>query len=412
MTVTTPFPSCSQYDRPHWARSGRQQHQDFDKETDMTRMNPQKVAKVLTIALSGVLAVGLAAATAASAFAQAHDTWTFTGRMHTARLLHTATLLRNGQVLVAGGLCGFATRCDTPTVLAEAELYNPSTGQWTLTGSMSKPRYGHTATLLANGQVLVTGGFEGNTSIDSAELYNPSIGKWSSTGSMTVARGAHGAALLEDGEVLVTGGDAPTPPCGPNCIPLAPTAAAELYNPSTGTFTATGSMNDARAGAQLTLLQNGEVLNAGGGEDNVGCTAELFSNGQWRLTSELADCGTISDTAALLPSGDVVIFFPSQFYDPSTNFWQATLDQPNAGGVLASLANGKVLLAGHGLTSGSTVNVELYDPSTNEWTPTGSMHVSRNGLTLTRLLNGQVLAAGGNRPAGDVTLSSAELYTP
>ncbi len=221
---------------------------------------------------------------------------------------------------------------------------------------------------------------------------------------MTVAREGHGAVLLENGEVLVAGGYAGNN--GP------PTNAAELYDPSTGRFTETGSMNDARADEQLILLEDGEALIAGG------CTAELFSNGQWRLTADLVQCAT-ETFAALLPNGDVLIDSgrsASEFYNPSTNVWQATkgrqsLDIPQRD-PLALLATGKVLLAGLGLGNPFASKAALYDPSTNEWTLTGSMRVLRRGHTLTRLLNGKVLAAGGQRPAGDVTLSSAELYTP
>ena len=102
----------------------------------------------------------------------------------------------------------------------------------------------------------------------------------------------------------------------------------------------------------------------------------------------------------------------SQFYDPSTNVWQPTLGQ-SFFGPLASLANGKVLVAGTG--SGASHRIisksALYDPSTNEWTPTGSMHIARRLHTLTRLLNGQVLAAGG-RHGEELSLKTAELYTP
>jgi len=247
----------------------------------MTRMNTQTVTRVFTTTLSGVLAVALTAATAAPAFGQARGTFRLTGSVHTGRVYHAATLLQNGQVLAAGGL----SLGPEDFVLSSAELYNPSTGTWTETGSVSQPRFDHTATLLADGQVLVTGGC---CLLDSAELYNPSTAQWSTSGSMTVTRASHGAVLLQDGAVLVAGGDT-----GSNSNAF-PTRAAELCDPSTGTFTATGSMNDARADAQLTLHPNGEALIAGA------CTGELFSNGQWRLTANLVQCAT-ETFAALLP---------------------------------------------------------------------------------------------------------------
>jgi len=368
----------------------------------MTCINTQKVARILTTTLSGVLAAGLAAATAAPALGHAHGTFTFTGSMHFGRAFHTATLLANGQVLVAGGLCRHSTQCDTPTVLASAELYNPSAGTWTVTGSMPTPRYLHTATLLNDGQVLVTGGFNGSASLDSAELYDPSTGTWSTTGSMTVARESHGAALLEDGEVLVAGGY--------NFTYL---SSAELYDPTTGTWRSTGSMINPVT-SQATRLEGGRVLVAG---DNGG-QAELYdpSTGTWTLTSGMHFPGQISTTAVLLTSGDVLVYgtqdypeWASEFYNPSTNVWTATRGQLYGHafhGPITLLNTGKVLLAG-----GYYNLAMLYDPSTNYWTLTGNLNQSRDNPTLTLLPNGQALAAGGVS-TNSMSLRSAELYTP
>jgi hypothetical protein len=350
-----------------------------------------------------LLAVGLAMASAAPALGGAHGTWTTTGSMNTLREYNTTTLLQNGQVLVAGGVC-FARNCKGG-LLNTAELYNPSTGKWTFTGSMTTFRAAHTATLLANGEVLVCGGFTGTGILDSAELYNPSTGTWRATGNMTVARTAHSAVLLQNGEVLVAGGDIPGD--------SQPTNTAELYNPSTGTFKATGSMNHGRNGPPLIVLQNGDALIAGGcsnyndegcdDEGKASCSAELFSNGQWSLTAKLVECANAGTYPALLPNGDALIDgltfengHVSEFYDPSTNVWQTTLNPPDASGVIALLDTGRVLLPGGGSNSG-----ELYDASTNEWTPTGTSPIGAQALT--RLLNGQVLAT---------TFGKAALYTP
>ncbi len=374
----------------------------------MTRMNGRKVARILTKTLSGLLAVGLAAATAAPALGQAAGTWTTTGSMSGPSLTnYTATLLQNGQVLVAGGFNSAAGQ-----VYATAFLYNPSTGAWTETGSMTTPRYEHEATLLQNGEVLVTGGVNvgvlpggatGSKALISAELYNPSTGTWSKTaGSMVVARYNHSSVLLQNGDVLVAGGHCHTAYCE-NIDGVE--SAADLYNPSANSFSAAASMHYGRASVQLTLLQNGEALIAGGGDgvDAASCSAELFSIGHgWSLTSNLAQCAA-ETFAALLPSGDVLIEdgnTASEFYVPSTNVWQATSNQPNVLGPLAPLTSGDVLVVGSALVSGGS-NAALYDPSTNEWTPTAASPIGAE--TLTPLLNGQVLATEGN---------SAALFTP
>ena len=138
-------------------------------------------------------------------FGGSPGTWTTTGSLNTARAAHTATLLPNGDVLVAGG------QDASGNALASAELYNPTTGSWTVTGSMATARKSHTATLLANGEVLVVGGLGNNNPqapcLASGELYDPSTGRWSSTGSMAATRFLHGATLLQNGRVLVAGGN-------------------------------------------------------------------------------------------------------------------------------------------------------------------------------------------------------------
>ncbi len=121
--------------------------------------------------------------------------------MHYARVSHTATLLSNGQVLVVGGFSGVGD------YLASAELYDPTTGVWTTTGSLATARYHHTATLLSNGQVLVAGGIGVAGTLATAELYDPATGVWMPTRSMANAREEHTATLLFSGNVLVSGGD-------------------------------------------------------------------------------------------------------------------------------------------------------------------------------------------------------------
>ncbi len=354
--------------------------------------------RILTITLSGVLAAGLAAATAAPALGQAAGTWTATGSISGPSLTnYTATLLQNGQVLVAGGFNSV-----TNTTYAAAFLYNPSTGTWTQTGSMPEPRHSHRATLLENGEVLVTGGIDqaGSTFAD-GELYNPSTGTWSQSIPMVEGHHDHSAVLLPSGDVVVAGGYC----SGTYCVNGNPTTSAELYNPSTDEFVSAASMHYGRGSTQLTLLSNGTALIAGGGamgDNDSSCSAETFLQGHgWSLTSNLVQCSTAETLtfAVTLPNGDGLVEngnTASEFYNPSTNVWKATADQPNVHGPLALLTTGNVLVAGSALVSGGS-DAAVYNPSTNEWTPAANAPLTAQ--TLTPLLNGQVLATDGNTTA-------------
>jgi N-acetylneuraminic acid mutarotase len=347
-------------------------------------------------------------------------TFTATGSMNFTRFGHHAVLLNRGDVLVVSG------HGDN-----SAELYNPATGNWTLTGSTSALHEFGTATLLSNGEVLLAGGGSGNYTSNPcttlAELYNPATGQWTVTGSMTSVRCAHTATLLPNGQVLVAGGN------DDNANSL---ATAELYSPATGTWGATGSLNTARTGPLAELLGSGTVLVAGGenvtGSVNGDCalsagcketvlaSAEIFnpSQGGWEPTGSMPAAG---GSGSLLANGDVLKFFNS-FYTPATGTWTAAGAFPRfvAGDSTATLlGNGLVLATGFISTySGSgyppLLNAYLYNFSTNGYTRTGPMTTTRFEDTATLLPNGQVLVAGGRTRKGGVNTAtaSAELYTP
>jgi N-acetylneuraminic acid mutarotase len=274
----------------------------------------------------------------------------------------SATLLRDGRVLVAGGQD------------RSAELYDPTSGSWSVTGNMIKRRSGHTATLLPNGKVLVAGGCSTGVpgfcdELSSAELYDPSTGTWSATGGMTIGRAGHDAILLGDGDALVVGGA------------FFPRDSAELYDAATGTWRETGRMTTAKRYDHLTatLLADGNVLVAGGWDRSSLpvkrlVSAELFDpdTATWRTTDSMA-IGLAGHTATLLADGKVLVvgdygqdpFKPdAELYDPATGVWRRTPSWNSSLGFPQTilLADGRVLVAG-GFGGGHVLNSsEIYDP--------------------------------------------------
>jgi hypothetical protein len=364
-------------------------------------INYQKIIYLTLTFTALVLNLSLAQTSQADVFA-------VTGSLNDARYGATATLLSNGQVLVAGGYYS------NGTPLSSAELYNPATGAWTVTGSLNVARYGATATLLPNGEVLVAGGVG---PLASAELYNPATGTWTVTGLLNTARWGATATLLPNGEVLVAGGF--------NYY-VGYLASAELYNPATGTWTATGSLNDARWWATATLLPNGEVLVAGGYNGSNLSSAELYNpaTGTWTVTGALNTARTDA-TATLLSNGEVLVaggsiyssagsgppLASAELYNPATGTWTVTGTLNNARGEATAtlLSNGEVLAAGGDDGTNALSSAELYNPATGSWTLTDSLNNARYEATATLLPSGQVLVAGGENSSG-APLSSTELY--
>ncbi len=287
-------------------------------------------------------------------------TWSGAAPLATARYRHTATLLSDGTVLVAGGYT--ASRGTDST-----ERYDPDTDTWTDAGPMTSIRNGHTASLLPDGTVLVAGGDNNTRQTSSAERYDPARNAWTATEPMAVARANHTAATLLDGSVLVFGGF---------FNDFSTTASTERYNPVTGSWSTVGALATARQFHAAAALPDGRVLVTGGsGPDGALATSERYA--------------------------------------PATRRWSraAAMSRGRTSHTATTLRNGSVLVVG-GLSGSQTVaTAERYDRSADSWSDAGAMATPRRGHTATVLADGTVLVAGGldNRARA---AASAEIYTP
>jgi len=334
-----------------------------------------------------------------------------TGDMNAVRTGHTATLLPSGKVLIAGGdACFFFSYYYYGNCLLDsAEVYDAGAGTFSTTAKMLVTRDFHTATLLNNGKVLVTGGHDA-----SAELYDPTSGTFAATGSMSVGRNSHTATLLASGKVLIAGGQSVS----------GALATAELYDPTTGTFTVTGTMTAARTSHTATLLANGKVLIAGG-SNSAGATlaaTELYDPnsgtiGTFAATGTMAAART-SHTATLLANGKVLVtggianiangvsLSSAEVYDAVAGTFSATgpMMTVRDSHFAILLANGTVLVAGGSFGSAGAFTAELYSAASGTFTETGGMETGRALAAAVLLTDGRVFVSGGS------DLISSELY--
>ncbi|MGH2667729.1 MAG: kelch repeat-containing protein, partial [bacterium] len=291
-------------------------------------------------------------ASASPTAAPAPGTWAPTGSLAVARFHHTATLLPNGKVLVAGGVD------DNHNYPAPAELYDPLTGTWSPTGSLNIPRSGHTATRLGDGKVLVAGGANNVDSnlLSSAELYDPVLGTWSPTRPLNVPRSGHTAALLADGKVVVLGGvnlEFEVQPC-----PLPP-------------------------GSTLTVMLNSVEIFDPEAEGGLGAWVQAppLNHGRGGLDTR--------HTATALPDGRILVLGGYRGLRFDRDDPADPCDQ-----------------------GGSFAPPEVLDPSSGDWTPTGETRIIRQEHTATLLPDGRVLVAGGDRSNCHCPTLAPELFKP
>ncbi|MEA2577695.1 MAG: hypothetical protein QOD78_1283 [Chloroflexota bacterium] len=368
------------------------------------------------------------------------SSWSAAGTLGAPRDQETATLLPDGTVLIVGGMEASSTTIGSS--LASAEIYDPASATSTPTGDMTTPRSGHTATLLPDGRVLVVGGYDDWAALASAELYDPASGTWTAAGSLAEGRGFHTATLLSDGQVLVAGGRSNNSSTGHALW------SAELYDPSSGSWTTTGDLVKAHTSHSATLLPDGTVLIVGPSYDGyrlaVDATAQAYDpdSGSWSIAGK-PNTARGGHTATLLSDATVLVaggqeFTPvgccgatgdpqvqAELYHPDDRSWAVTglMPQPHTWHSASLLPDGTVLLAGGvngdpDIGAGtiasdrarSLASADRYDPRTRSWSASTAMSQARALHAAVTLPDGRVLVFGGRNKGK--TLDSIEIFDP
>ncbi|MEV0171660.1 kelch repeat-containing protein [Streptomyces sp. NPDC050803] len=346
-----------------------------------------------------VLAAGgagpdLRSVSTAALYDPAHNSWTTTGELRQDRRLHTLTVLADGRVLAAGGTPG--PQAYPQPALDSTELYDPESGTWEPGRPMAAARTGHSATLLPDGRVLVAGGLRPRDTrtvltLAAAELFDPDTGTWTPARDMLDPRWHHAAALLPDGRVLAVGGLTAT-----ERPVLTPLGWCETYDPLGDRWTATGALHSARSDHQAVPLPDGSVLVLGGGRTPTG-------------------------DARHDPYGPTGV----ERYDPATGTWQqeAPLPWGRCAARALALPSGEVLVCGGAdpaVLDCGYPSALRYDPAAHRWYPAGPLRTGRWIFGATSLADGRVLVAGGVTRTGvaapalgaDVPATQAEVFTP
>ena len=343
-----------------------------------------------------------------------------TGNMNTARRNHMVLALPNGKILLTGG-AGNADG-DAASALASAELYDPVAHTFTSVGPMNVARVDHTMTLLLNGQVLITGGYNIEGMIASAELFDPTANSFTLIpASMVSQRAEHAATLLANGKVLLTGGNTNTTTLN----------TAEIYDPVANTFTATSQlMTAARQAQHADLLPNGKVLISGGldASNNALNSAELYdpmadafiqtgtmTTGRGNHSSALLYNGQVLVAGGLSgPAASLALTATAELYNPATGGWTPTgsLSIPRGHYAGIVLGDGTVFISG-GATLPAGTNADIYNPATQAFSVSGNFTAVQAGAREAVAPDGTVLLASGvNNAVPAITVPNSELFYP
>ena len=346
--------------------------------------------------------------------------WKSVAPMWMRRTGHTATALGDGRVLVVGGSSTGDLSAVSPT--NTTEIYTVASNSWSPGGNLGTARMDHTATRLRNGNVLVVGG-RGPTggALGSAEIYDVGANEWTAVSPLPGgARATHAAILLPSGGVLVVGGGS----SGADGLNT-----SELYVPDNDSWTKTGDLNVRRNMLTLTLLDGGVALAIGGYHRNgAETTAELYDSnlpdGGWRLLSQRMGHGRNGHASTPLPSGQVLVtgsiegspgtVLPSvDLFEPGSASWtpQADMREARFLHTATALPSGEVLVTGGYSTpyAKPRASAEIFRRD-GGWEPIAPMSSARTSHTATWLESGSVLIIGGTD--GDVALNTAERYVP
>lgn len=319
-----------------------------------------------------------------------------TSSMTQKRAAHSSTLLKDGRVLIAGGIIEDGNGNEIP--VSTAEIFNPETNEFKKIDNMNEQHCNHTATLLENGEVLIVAGWKPGRRSDAIEIFNPETEKFRIALRLDKPLQAQNAVHLSSGKVLIVGG---------NSSESDYMTYAYLYDFKTNTLTKTGKMNFGRMAFTATLLKDGNVLIAGGRNENgVQNTAEIYDykTGEFKITGNLKT-NRYKHGAALMPDGNVLIVGGSDKNDWNGKYKSAEIYDYEKGEFTElvetnaerfKLQEGVLTLTdGNILTGGGNKVLEVFNPSLNIFVTAGELDDTNYYTCLTLLKNGNVLITGG-----------------